>query len=82
LSKEKRSYIVEASCVISMLVCKQYGIESIDAVVQHLLSKIRPTVNHNRIVVPLDQSRSAKAFVTWVITVANRVVTTNDGDAL
>ena len=82
LSKEKRSYIVEASSVISVLVCKQYGIETIDAVVQHLLSKIRPTVNHNRIVVPLHQSRSAKAFVTRVITVANRVVATNDGNAL
>ena len=82
LSKEKRSYIVEASSVISVLVCKQYGIESIDAVVQHLLSKIRPTVNHNRIVIPLDQSRSAQSFVTRVITVANRVVATNDGNAL
>ena len=79
LSKEKRSYVVETSSVISMFVRKQYGIETIDAVVQHLLSKIRSTVNHNRIVVPLHQSRSTQTFVTGVITVANRVVATNDG---
>jgi hypothetical protein len=51
-------------------------------VLQHLLSKIRAAINHNRTVVPLHQNRGPQPFVAGVIALANRVMSTYDGYAL
>jgi hypothetical protein len=65
-----------------MLMGKQNGIEFSNGVLQHLLSKIRAAINHNRTVVPLHQNRGPQPFVAGVIALANRVMSTYDGYAL
>ena len=82
LTKEKRTNVINTSCVIGMLVRKQNGIEFGDGVLQHLLSEIRPTINHNCTLVPLHQNRRTQPLITWVITLANRMVAADNRYAL
>ncbi|GIR82211.1 MAG: hypothetical protein CM15mP83_9370 [Flavobacteriaceae bacterium] len=78
---KKKVVFVEASSVISMLMCKQYSIESI----MLLYSICCRKSGHNQSQpnsCPIVPKQKCVGVCHEGHTVANRVVTTNDGDAL
>src|SRR5690554_524782 len=78
----KRTNIVNSGGVISVFMRKQKCVNVWALGSEHLLPKIRPTINLKNNIVPFYKNRCSQSFVTNVLAFAHFVITSNDWDAL